>query len=166
MRIRSVDLCPGQLIQTIGLQRDDYRKFIGQSIYQKPDGISLERANQMLVMFAFTRHPFKKLSSCYYSKFQQRMSYQPMKFAELVIEEISERLDNNRIWKQKITTGNGQYIPQCVLCPYCQLQFDLVGQLEDMETDTAFFARHLGLKVKYLIYYLYFGSISNLPQIT
>ena len=160
MRIRGVDSFDwfGELTQAIGLTNFDYRN-IAQSMYHKPDGISLEMANQMLVTFAFTRHPFKRLSSAYYSKFQGKMSHQPMKFAEFVVKEISERLDNNSIWKQEIITGNAHYDPQYVVCPYCQLQFDLVGQLEDMETDTAFLARHLGLKVKYVIYYLDFCSI-------
>ena len=133
-------------------QMSSNRDFIAESIYNLPNGISLQVANEMLVTFAFTRHPFRRLVSAYYSKFHRRMSRKPANFARYVIREILEHLENG-------TISNRHFMPQYLTCPYCQLQFDLVGQLEDMETDTEFLTRHLGLKVKYVTYYLYFYSI-------
>ena len=140
MHIRGIDL--DLLKKSINLQQVPVHIFMANSIYVKPNGISMQMANKMLVTFAFTRHPFKRLVSAYNDKFKHRMSHQPTKFAKLVIKEIL----SNRI------KPNNHYRPQYLACPYCQLDFDLVGNLEDMKNHTAFIARHLGLKVKGVLY--------------
>ena len=147
--------------------------FAAESIYHKPDGISLEEANKVLVTFAFTRHPFERLMSSYfelqktfnynlpqfkYCNFTIGMPDQPMKYANYVINVILADLKTQDFMSRYTRPNNCYYqnpthfIPQFVTCPYCQLKFDLVGRLEDMEADTAFLAKHLGLKVQSVIY--------------
>ena len=117
-----------------------YRDFIAETIFHKPDGISLQRANKLLVTFAFSRHPFERLVSAYYNHFQGRYPNISV-FARYAIKMILDRLKVGR-------RPNDHLIPQYATCPYCQLDFDLVGKLENMEEDTAFLARHLNLTVK------------------
>ena len=129
-------------------------------MYNKPDGMSLQTANKKLVTFAFTRHPFQRLVSAYNRNFVQRMGWfagssGPMKFAKYVIENI---LKDHIIYGARPNDHSDQhqmtlhFIPQYVTCPHCQLEFDLVGKLENLESDTAFLAQHLGLKVKRVLY--------------
>ena len=134
-------------------------------MYNKPDGVSLEIANKELVTFAFTRHPFQRLVSAYTANCVNRTecvqrgifngSSGPMKFAEYAIENI---LEYHMKYGPDPKSHSGysyftlHFIPQYLACPYCQLEFDLVGKLEDMERHAAFLAEHLGLKV--IVYYM------------
>ena len=116
-------------------------------MYNKPKGVSLQLANKQLVTFAFTRYPFQRLASAYNAKFVNRTkfvhmggfnaSFGPMKFAECVVKDYHLVA----------------VVPQYLACPHCQLEFDFVGKLEDMERNTAFLAQHLGLRVK--VYYMF-----------
>ena len=149
-------------------------------MYHKPDGISLQTANKVLVTFTFTRHPFERFVSAYFQlqkrnflrkkhcNFQKGMPDQLLKFAKLVINTILEDL-NTKDFMSRYTRPNDCYflnplhfIPQYVTCPYCDMDFDLVGKLEDMENDTAFLAQHLGLKVKSVIYVYTYISIKSI----
>ena len=109
----------------------------------------------MLVTFAFTRHPFERLVSAYHHPANQwSHGYtEPMEFAKIVIKVILETLNGTGppLLESRYIPHPLHYIPQYLACPYCQLEFDLVGRLEDMESDTAFLAQHLGLKVKSVI---------------
>ena len=130
-------------------------------MYNKPDGVSLQSANKELVTFAFTRHPFQRLVSGYNANFvHHRESFTgssgPTKFAKYVIKNI---LEYHRRYGPDTKHHKGydpytlHFMPQYLACPHCQLEFDLVGKLEDMEGDTAFLAQHLGLRVK--VYYMF-----------
>ena len=46
----------------------DPRFVLKDTIYHKPEHVSLKQANDMLVTFAFTRHPFNRLVSSYHDK--------------------------------------------------------------------------------------------------
>ena len=92
-----------------------------------------------------------------------------MKFAKLVIKVISEDLKTEDFMSRYTRPTNACYflnplhfIPQYITCPYCQLEFDLVGKLDDMESDTAFLAQHLGIKVKSVIYVYTYISIKSI----
>ena len=142
------------------------RVFTAESMYNKPEGISLETANKVLVTFAFTRHPFERLVSAYFEmqkqrsllkkqcNFEEGMPDKPMQFAKFVINVLLEDLKTDDYMSRYTRTKTCyflnpvHFIPQSVTCPYCQLKFDLVGKLEDMKSDTAFLAQHLGLEVE------------------
>ena len=138
--------------------------FTANSIYNKPDGISLEAANKVLVTFAFTRHPFERLVSAYFEmqklylkehcNYPKGMPDEPIKFAKFVINVTLEDLKTED-YMSRYTRANACYflnplhfIPQSATCPYCQLKFDFVGKLENMKSDTAFLAQHLGIQVE------------------
>ena len=76
-----------------------------------------------------------------------------MEFAKIVIKVILETLNGTGppLLESRYIPHPLHYIPQYLACPYCQLEFDLVGRLEDMESDTAFLAKSLRLKVKSVI---------------
>ena len=143
-------------------------------MYNKPDGMSLQTANKKLVTFAFTGHPFQRLVSAYNANCVNRTtcvqlgifngSSGPMKFAEYAIKNILEYHmkygpDSKRHKGYNFFTLH--FIPQYLACPHCQLEFDLVGKLEDMERHTAFLAQHLGLRVivYYMLTFLYISCI-------
>ena len=137
---------------------------MAESMFNKPDGVSLQTINKKLVTFAFTRHPFQRLVSAYNGNFvdkgQSRFigSSGPMNFAEYVIRNI---LEYHMKYGPDFKNHNGynahtlHFIPQYLACPHCKLEFDLVGKLEDMERHTAFLAQHLGLEVTRIICFMY-----------
>jgi hypothetical protein len=130
------------------------------TIYQKPKDISLKKANDILVTFAFTRHPFSRLVS----GFVEKMVRQWRSAGEGIIKLRSQIMikygtpnhernsDDSPTPKMFVTylldtvkeagplSINRHWRPQYALCPFCTLNFDYIAAIEDMDTHMAFLA--------------------------
>lgn len=42
---------------------------------------------------------------------------------------------------------NVHFVPQWSLCPFCDLDFEFIGKVEDFETESNFVIQHLNLQV-------------------
>ena len=158
----------------MGLKDDEVRPWLRDTLFHKPKDVSLKHANNMLVTFAFTRHPFSRLVSSYNDKMKHRkwnlrkhlvglgqdikdlraaimINYNPdfnpkksndfpspKQFVTYLIHqvEIYGPLSLNRHWR-----------PQYAICPFCGLNFDYIGTVEDMNTHVDYLADLLGFKV-------------------
>jgi hypothetical protein len=54
---------------------------------------------------------------------------------------------------QEIDQIDSHWRPQWTFCPYCSLDFDLIGRLEDFQSEFEFLVKKLGLKVSLSIFY-------------
>ena len=43
---------------------------------------------------------------------------------------------------------NGHFRPQWSLCPFCLIEFDVLGKIEDFEEDSAYIMDALGVRVR------------------
>ena len=53
----------------------------------------------------------------------------------------------NYLKSQVLEKIDTHWRPQWTFCPFCSLQFDLVGKLEDFESDFQYLAESLGVQV-------------------
>jgi hypothetical protein len=140
----------------MNLQRP--RELLRNTVYHKDKDISFRKANDMLVTFAFTRHPFKRLASSYHNKIKYNkmkgekkiMFYipgfsgtsneypSPKEFAFYLLDYAKQfgPLSFNSHWR-----------PQYALCPFCSLNFDYIGDINDMDKHVDYLADLLGFKV-------------------
>ena len=157
--------------------------FLRNKYYYKPANISLPEANDMLVTFAFTRHPFRRLASSYYNKIKYyAMLHNYENYAR--IRELCNKImgkypglnkkRNNdypspKAFATYLLDTAKQYGPlsfnvhwrlQYALCPFCSLNFDYIGDIEDMNNHVDYLAELLGFKVIFEISNLF---TSNYP---
>ena len=157
----------------MSLKDDEIRPFLRDTIYHKPKDISLKHANNMLVTFAFTRHPYSRLVSSYNDKMKHQ-NWNLRKHPNGLGEDIREfrsaimikfrNLDPKKsndypspkefvtyLLEQAKQYGplsfNRHWRPQYALCPFCSLNFDYIGTVEDMNTHVDYLADLLGFKV-------------------
>ena len=119
-----------------------FRAYIKENIYNKPKEISLKESNAQLYTFAFMRDPFKRLVSAYYylskkRKFKEKL-LTPKIFVKYLLEEVR---------KHGPLFLNSHLRPQYAACPFCSLNFDYIGELEDMDIHVTYLAEHLGFPV-------------------
>ena len=162
--INKTQLLEHKIIQTVN------RLFLMQTTYNKPRDISLNQANNMLVTFAFTRHPFSRLVSSYYNKVA-RVTPEWAKTGpvrnlrrELTIHEerrrmmikyrhLSPKNSNDYPTPKMFVTYlldeakkcgslsfNRHWRPQYTLCPFCKLKFDYIAKIEYMDTHMDYLA--------------------------
>ena len=157
----------------LSLKDDEIRPWLRDTLYHKPKDVSLKHANKMLLTFAFTRHPFSRLVSSYNDKMKHKkwnlkthvlgigedirllrsnimIKYRnvnpkksndyptPKEFVTYLIEQVKLNgpLMFNRHWR-----------PQYALCPFCSLDFDYLGTVEDMNKHVDYLSGLLGFKV-------------------
>ena len=78
----------------------------------------------------------------------------PLEFATFIVDE-SKRIG--------IEYLDIHFRPQWFSCPFCALEFDMIGSSEDFESDFDFFVKEHGLKVQVLkVKKLKFLPISNI----
>ena len=65
----------------------------------------------------------------------------PLEFANFIVDE-SKRIG--------IEYLDIHFRPQWFSCPFCALEFDMIGSSEDFESDFDFFVKEHGLKVQVL----------------
>lgn len=123
----------------------------------------------MLVTFTFTRHPFDRLVSAYegklekggvldnalnyfYGKARPRPKYDltPSQFVQYHIE-LS--------YKEGPLNFNQHVKPQYAMCPFCALEFDYVGELQNMSKQMDFLSDILGFRVSCIISITFFDSV-------
>jgi len=148
----------------MGLKPSEWRPFLRDTVYHKPTDISLRNANDMLVTFAFTRHPFIRLASSYYHKFKHHLDDPEIREISNKIMFMYRDLDTNRsnaypppkvfatylldLAKQYGPLSfNRHWRPQYALCPFCSLNFDYIADIEDMDTHVEYLGELLGVTV-------------------
>ena len=121
---------------------------------------------------AFVRHPFSRLASGYLEKFvhewdwkREKMEYKwlrdrilvnyrlsgdfeqplpyptPLEFAHFILDE-SKRIG--------IEYLDIHFRPQWFSCPFCSLDFDMIGSMENFTQDFDFFIDEFNVKVRFL----------------
>ena len=162
------------------LKDDEIRPFIRDTLYHKPKDISLSHANDMLVTFAFIRHPFNRLVSAYNDKFKHAKWNKDTKLKRIVGlgEDIKQmrsiimkkyrKIDPKQtddypspkefvayILEQAENNGplilNRHWRPQYALCPFCSMNFDYIGKIEHMNSHVNFLSDLLGFKVNCIL---------------
>ena len=111
----------------------------------------------MLATFTFTRHPFDRLVSAYANTLRQgkvltqavnqyndmphrepKDYLTPMEFVQYHIELVH---------KKGPTYFNILVRPQYILCPFCALEFDYVGDIKTLSKHIEFISDILGFRV-------------------
>ena len=133
--------------------------------------MSPKQANGMLVTFAFTRHPFNRLVSSYHNKMlpgknghenmgvsedliklRSKLMFHyrnlnpnnsselptPVMFVTYLLDTVKEHcpLELDRHWR-----------PQYCLCPFCSMDFDYIGEIQDMDTHVEYLSNLLEFPV-------------------
>ena len=123
---------------------------------------SVNEANEKLVSFAFVRDPFDRLESCYYNKMvikDQSLKWMrdhilvtyrkvenpgnltpsPQEFAQYLIDlSLTTPYEN---WDDHIK-------PLWASCPFCSVNFDIIGQMETYDEDAKFIIENLQLDLE------------------
>ena len=157
----------------MSLKDDEIRPFVRDTMYHKPKDISLKHANSMLVTFAFRRHPFSRLVSSYNDKMKHKKWHlkqhviglgEDIKVLRSDILKEYRNIDPKKsneypspkefvsyLLEQAKLTGplkfNRHWRPQYALCPFCSLEFDYIGSVENMNKDVDYLSGLLGFKV-------------------
>ena len=133
------------------------RNWLRNSIYQRPDWIGVKQANNMLATFTFTRHPFDRLVSAYGNTLKKGKVLKKALKRDTVIAHTKPKdyLTPREFVQYHIelahTEGplnfNVHVKPQYAMCPFCALEFDYVGEVQNMSKQIEFLSDILGFKV-------------------
>jgi hypothetical protein len=152
------------------------RPFFMETLYKKPKGISLKKANELLVTFAMVRHPFNRLVSGYNNKIRnmvwnspktqndigqviyqilqqsRKLSFEQMKTIKDYAKpkEFVEYLLNKVTKQNSVKNLNTHWRPQYASCPFCEIRFDYVGDIKDNDHHVDFLSKLLNFKVREL----------------
>ena len=158
------------------IKDDEIRPFLRDTLYHKPKDVTLKHANEMLVTFAFIRHPLNRLVSSYNDKFKHNKWNKDTKLKRIVglgedikmmRSDIMRRYRNvdpkqtdeypspkefvRYILEQVNLHGplilNRHWRPQYALCPFCSMDFDYIGDIQEMNEHVEFLSDLLDLKV-------------------
>ena len=127
-------------------------------------------AHSQLLSFAFTRHPFNRLVSGYYQKFDkddwslpelQDLELKWMR--DLIIKRyrrVDPTVDTTKPTPLELATYlieesedrgsehlEGHFRPQWANCPWCLFDFDVIGRIETFDSDVAVIVDFLNLTV-------------------
>ena len=106
----------------------------------------------MLYTFAFTRHPFRRLVSAYHFVLVKHLNEQVMSKIRKLHPQNSNGHPTPKIFVNYLldeATQNGpmflnsHFRPQYATCPFCRLNFQYIGDIEDMDTHTEYLAERL-----------------------
>ena len=132
------------------------RPFLKKTIYYKPNDVSLKKSNELLYTFAYTRHPFRRLVSGYHDKALKHGKEKIMNKYRQLHQRNSHDILTPKIFVNYLLAEanqhgpiflNGIYRPQYAICPFCSLNFNYVGEIEDMDTHMKYLAERFGLPV-------------------
>ena len=146
-------------IPRFDLNGHNARGIMRETMYHKPKDISLQEANALLVTFAFTRHPFNRLVSAYDDKLKDNKRNLD-DLGMISFRNVDPRKTNDYPSPKEFVTYllqqveikgpfafNAHWRPQFSLCPYCSIDFDYVGDINDMNYHVDFLSDILGFKV-------------------
>ena len=143
------------------------RTFIKKTIYYKPNDVSLKKANKLLYTFAYTRHPFRRLVSGYHFIIGRNNQWETVNQFMGIINGImsknrklhprnghdipTPKMFVNYLLDEAKQHGpiflNSHFRPQYAVCPFCSLNFNYIGDIEDMDTHVKFLAKRFGFPV-------------------
>ena len=151
-KIRGVSEC--KIGDKLGL---NFREVFQEALYGLPKGIDVVDAKNILVTFAFVRHPFKHVLSLWADKYRQT---KPKKHVEMLIAYVKGGISKDR-----------HKAAQSSQCPFCSMDFDLIGTLDDMEQHLFFLTKTLDIQVRDICpiadlqwYYIYNGFYNVVPN--
>ena len=152
----------------------------------KTGGKSLTDLNEALLSFAFVRHPFLRLASCYHEKMvhEYERNGEQSEYRWLHVSIIvNYRFSGNFSHPAPYPTPEefARYIlseakragvkaldihlrPQALACPWCQMDFDVIGFHDNFAQDLQFVFGSLGLMV-YIIDYTTIQRMT-IPRLT
>ena len=153
----------------LGVAASRKRHFLRDTMYNIPQGFSLEDAQSRLVAFIFTRHPFSRLVSAYNSKIKTITNRNDKFYNEDIANIQSSILRRYRkdpgisdppyptpaefiqyLIDEVLNHGplslNPHFQPQYGLCPFCAVHFDFIGELKHMKEDIAYLGELLQIK--------------------
>jgi hypothetical protein len=55
------------------------------------------------------------------------------------------------LWCQAILSVDSHWRPQWTFCPFCSVQFDMIGKMENFRNEFNFFTEMLGIKVGFCL---------------
>ena len=113
------------------------RNLVRHNLYDLPEGVKVSNARKTLVTFAFVRHPFERLVSMCSDKFRGKT---PRECVNVVIAAVKG--EHGVYQPTNINIGG-----QCYQCPFCSMDFDLIGKMDQMDQHTDFLAKMLGIEV-------------------
>lgn len=159
-----------QHLVDLGIERRKWREYMIEELYHLPDDINLREANDNLMLMAYVRNPFSRLASGYLEKFvhewtrlNDSMEYKwlrdrilvnyrlsgdfenplpyptPLEFAKYVLDE------SKRIGVEYLDI---HFRPQWFSCPFCSMNFDMIGSAEEFESDFDLFTGEYGITEK------------------
>ena len=133
------------------------RVLVKEALFGLPKGIDIVDAKNTFVTFAFVRHPFKRLISLCSDKLP---GLKPKQCAKKLIATTKGGYNTD-----------GHFSEQCYQCPFCSMDFDLIGNMDDMSQHLDFLAKTLGIKVRgicpiahlqcYCTYNEYYNAMAN-----
>ena len=116
----------------------------------------MKKSNELLYTFAYTRHPFRRLVSGYHDKALKHGKEKIMnKYRQLHLknrhEILTPKMFVNYLLAEAKQHGplflNSIYRPQYAICPFCSLNFNYIGEIEDMDTHMKLLAERFGFPV-------------------
>lgn len=151
LNIRGIKATQYQAVGTRGKLRN--------KVYHKDKDFSFREANDMLVTFAFTRHPFTRLASSYHNRIKYKGMRRNIRRETFKNPGFSEQRSNEypspkefAVYLLDLAKQFGplsfdvHWRPQYALCPFCSLDFDYIGDVDDMDKHVDYLADLLGFK--------------------
>ncbi|XP_071948497.1 carbohydrate sulfotransferase 11-like [Antedon mediterranea] len=168
----------GERTSVDGLTSEEVHAQSKLPFFHKYTNQQQEHAISNYTKFFFVRHPFKRVLSVYKNKFENLQNYQAKPLFQNYGKKIIKRWRKNPT-QHDLETGEGVTWPEFVnylihvrerekfekddywsdhwremhkLCSPCELQYDFVGKLEEITTESKYLLDRLNIsgKVKYL----------------
>jgi hypothetical protein len=177
MKIRGLNEKDKKYIQTLITNPLQTRPFFMNTVYKKPRGITLERANKLLVTFVIIRHPFNRLVSGYNDKIKYKFWN-----SSGILPNIGKVIYDTLVWSRNLSELqmkeklhyptpkefvayllykatnddntisvkhlNRHWRPQYAVCPFCEISFDFVGDIHDNDYHLEFLSNLLNFNVR------------------
>lgn len=146
-------------LDSLGVPQNERRNLMKRDLYPLPDNANLdEAADEELIAFTFVRNPFDRFASAYYDKmvgknWRLNTDLKRTAMRNRILGEIRgipnpekdpkscptpEEMVKFTLKEMNRVTAVGldpHWVPQWATCPFCRINFDLVGKLETFDED-------------------------------